>query len=85
MKIQEVSILVIDDVNAMRTQIQDLLHRVGFELVFFASNGVEAKVVLQNEKIHLILADWHMQPMDGIELLQHCKQTADLQKFHSLW
>ena len=77
MKIQDVVILVVDDVNALRVQIRDLLKRVGFERVLVAGNGFDAKKVLQTEKIHLILSDWHMMPVDGMELLEYVRENPD--------
>src|SRR3989338_8978913 len=81
MRIQDVAILVVDDVNAMRTQIQELLQKVGFDLIFLASNGVEAKVVLENEsEIKLIMADWHMEPVNGLELLEFVRTDKRFSK-----
>ena len=66
----EVNILVVDDVNSMRVQIKEVLKGVGFRKVTVASSGEEAKTILDLAAFHLILADWHMAPTDGIQLLK---------------
>jgi two-component system chemotaxis response regulator CheY len=69
----EVGILVVDDVNAMRVQIRELLKTVGFGRIQVASNGLEAKQILEMDSFQLILADWQMEPTDGLELLKYVR------------
>jgi two-component system chemotaxis response regulator CheY len=70
---EEVGILVVDDVNTMRVQIKDLLRQFGFRKVTLANNGEEAKAYLESEPIHLIMCDWHMTPVDGMEFLKYVR------------
>jgi len=70
---EEVGILVIDDVNTMRVQIKDLLKQFGFRKVTLAANGEDAKGFLESESIHLIMCDWHMAPVDGMEFLKYVR------------
>lgn len=77
MRIQELGILVLDDVNAMRAQIKDLLRSVGFERIFVAPDGARGIELLQAERIHLVLADWHMTPVDGFELLRYIRSRSE--------
>jgi len=70
--ITELNVLVVDDVQAVQTQIRDILRKYGFtfERIFLASNGEEAKAQLKDHEIHLILLDWHMTPTNGLEVLK---------------
>lgn len=70
--------LVVDDVNAMRVEIQKLLKSFGFESVYLASNGLEARQILTTEEIHFIVADWHMTPVDGLDLLKYVRASSSL-------
>jgi CheY-like chemotaxis protein len=63
---EEVSILVVDDVAAMRTQIRDLLKSFGFEKIRLACSGEDGKTQLEESPTHLVLCDWQMQPTDGL-------------------
>lgn len=76
---QDAAILVVDDVNTMRTQISDLLKGFGFPNVTTVGNGEEAKVALANGKFNLVLSDWHMEPTNGMELLKFVRTTPTLQ------
>lgn len=75
---EDVEILVVDDVNAMRVQIKELLKGFGFKRIHLAGNGEEAKAQLRQEKVHLILADWRMEPVDGLELLRFVRSEVHL-------
>ena len=74
----ESNILVVDDVNTMRTQIKELLIGFGFKNVNTVANGEEAKVALSASQYHLILADWHMEPTNGMELLKFVRGNPSL-------
>lgn len=61
--------LVVDDSRSMRSIITKQLKELGFE-VFDAANGQEAMAKLHNTKgINLVLLDWNMPEMDGLEVL----------------
>lgn len=75
---EDVGILVVDDVNAMRVQIRDLLKGFGFRKIHLAANGEEAKLHLITEPIQLVMADWRMEPVDGLALLRHVRADDQL-------
>lgn len=79
MKIEDLSILVVEDVLAMRTRLKDLCREIGFKQVTMASNGDEAKVVMAIEDIHLLLVDWYTEPLSGIDLLKLVRSTPKFQ------
>lgn len=70
MRVQDVHVLVADDVNAMRVQIRDLLQGVGFAKIHLASNGQEALDTMERHTVHLVLSDWRMEPIGGVDLLK---------------
>jgi two-component system chemotaxis response regulator CheY len=72
---EEIGVLIVDDVNAMRVQVRELLKTLGFRKLVLASNGQEAVQRLGEETIHLILSDWHMAPMGGMELLKYVRSN----------
>lgn len=73
MTLDEVSVLIVDDVNAMRVQLKSVLRAVGFSKITVASNGAEAKNIIRTQPVQLILCDWHMEPVNGLDLLQHVR------------
>lgn len=76
----EVSILIVDDVRAVRTHVQDLLITAGFKNIWQASHVPQAKSFLESEPCHLILCDWFMLPTDGLELFRYVRSHAQLKK-----
>jgi two-component system, chemotaxis family, chemotaxis protein CheY len=76
-------ILVVDDSKAMRMIVKRTLRQAGFEDVTVdeASNGVEALQLYKASKADLILADWNMPEMSGIELLRALKAEVKDIKF----
>jgi len=76
----EKKILVVEDSEVQREVCIDKLNQFGFDNIFTASNGVEALEVLRNHSIDLILSDWDMPEMDGMELLKTLKENDSLQR-----
>ena len=70
--------LVVDDSRAIRTILSKTLKELGFE-VCEAANGKEALEVIAAEKtaLTLILLDWNMPEMDGLELLKRLRQNPE--------
>ena len=64
-------ILVVDDSRAMRRIVSRTILQAGFEGhdIVEAENGKEALEVVKAENPDLILSDWHMPEMTGIEFL----------------
>jgi DNA-binding response OmpR family regulator len=70
-------ILVCEDDPILRSNISSILELEGFQ-VYQASNGLEAKQLLKVKRIALILCDWAMPEMDGLELLKFVKKEQFL-------
>ena len=71
-------ILVVDDYQTMVRIIRNLLKQLGFEDVDDASDGTTALAKLKQKQYGLVISDWNMQPMTGIELLREVRADAGL-------
>jgi two-component system chemotaxis response regulator CheY len=71
--------LVVDDSRAVRMILAKTLRELGYE-VREAANGREALEVMESEKtaVKLVLADWNMPEVDGLELLKRLRQKPEL-------
>jgi two-component system, chemotaxis family, chemotaxis protein CheY len=71
--------LVVDDSKAIRMILAKTLRELGFE-VREAANGREALEVMAAERnsVQLVLADWNMPEINGLELLKQLRQDAAL-------
>jgi len=69
----------VDDSKTIRIILGRILKELGYE-VCEAGNGKEALKVMESEKaaINLVLADWNMPEMNGLELLKQLRQDPDL-------
>ncbi len=69
------TILVVDDSKVMRAVIKNILCGLGL-YVIEASNGKEAIKMLMEQEPDLILTDWNMPEMTGIDLIRHLKKDS---------
>ena len=69
-------VLVVDDYPTMRRIIRNLLGQIGFDDVEEAEDGESALRKLRFAKFGLVLSDWNMAPMTGIDLLQAVRKEA---------
>ena len=63
-------ILVVDDFSTMRRIIRNLLKEIGFPNTDEADDGARALQKLGLEKFDLVVSDWNMPNMTGIDLLK---------------
>jgi two-component system chemotaxis response regulator CheY len=75
---KHIKILVVDDFATMRKVIRNLLKQVGYENIVEAEDGVIALRTLKSQKIDLIVSDWNMPNMTGLELLKAVRADEDL-------
>jgi two-component system chemotaxis response regulator CheY len=71
--------LVVDDSKIIRVILGRILEELGYQ-VFEAGNGKEALKVMESEKaaVNLVLADWNMPEMNGLELLKQLRRDPGL-------
>lgn len=63
-------ILIVDDSATMRRIIRNNLKAMGFDAVVEAENGQSALAKIASEKVELVITDWSMPVMTGLELVQ---------------
>ncbi|MBA3004452.1 MAG: response regulator [Desulfurivibrio sp.] len=71
-------ILVVDDFATMRRIIKNILTQLGFKNIIEADDGTTALSVLKSEKIGLIVSDWNMPKMTGLDLLKAVRADASM-------
>ena len=71
-------ILVVDDYLTMVKIVRAMLAQLGFEDVDSASDGQEALSKMRDKKYGLVISDWNMEPMNGLDLLR--KVRAEQQR-----
>jgi two-component system chemotaxis response regulator CheY len=73
-------VLVVDDFATMRKIIKNVLKQINLEDIVEAESGKHALAVLKTEPVDLIISDWIMPEMTGIEFLKACKEDEAYKK-----
>ena len=64
------NVLIVDDYKTMLRIIKNLLKQLGFNNVDEATDGSMAYEKINNKQYGMIISDWNMEPMTGLELLK---------------
>lgn len=64
------AILIVDDYLLIRTHVRQVLAELGFLNVFQADNGKTAQDLMRKQQIDIVVGDWGMPVMSGIDLLK---------------
>lgn len=73
MLVRDLRFLVVDDMRYMRATLKSMLRSIGFERIEQAENGLEALRILRSQRIDIIISDWQMDGMNGLELLKEVR------------
>jgi two-component system chemotaxis response regulator CheY len=75
---KNIKILVVDDFSTMRRIIKNLLRDLGFNNTSEADDGLTALPMLQAGSFDLLVTDWNMPGMQGIDLLKAVRADPKL-------
>ncbi|MCE5311910.1 MAG: chemotaxis response regulator CheY [Nitrospiraceae bacterium] len=74
----KIKVLVVDDFPTMRRIVKNLLKQLGFENIDEAEDGNMALNKMRSTTYGLVVSDWNMPNMEGIELLRNVRADAAL-------
>jgi two-component system chemotaxis response regulator CheY len=76
-------VLIVDDQKIARDVLRDMLHELGVNTILEAKDGTEALALTEGPgtQVHLLICDWNMPGMTGLELLQKVRGAAGTQPF----
>ena len=75
---KSINVLIVDDYKTMLRIIRNLLKQIEFHNVEEASDGADALGKLRSGNFGLVISDWNMAPMTGLQLLQEVRADAKL-------
>jgi two-component system chemotaxis response regulator CheY len=73
-----IKVLVVDDFATMRRIVKGVLKQLGFSEIIEAEDGDVALKELKKENVGLIVSDWNMPNMTGLDLLKAVKEDTKL-------
>lgn len=75
---KNMAVLIVDDYKTMLRIIRNLLRQIGFNNVDEASDGASALQKLRRDNFGLVISDWNMEPMTGLQLLKEVRADEKL-------
>src|SRR5665648_184779 len=73
----EIKIILVDDEPEILTLVRDYLSREGFN-VLTAQNGTDGMQLIEREKPDLVLLDWMLPGMSGLEMCRRLRETSTI-------
>ena len=75
-----VNVLVLDDNRHMRQLVESILHALGVNHVCQAADAAQAFKELQHINADVIIVDWHMELLDGLDFVRLVRTAKDSPK-----
>ncbi len=75
-----IKVLIVDDFATMRRILKNILKQLGFKNILEADDGTTALEVLGKQDVDLIISDWNMPKMTGLELLKKIRADEKYSK-----
>ena len=72
-----IKIVVADDSGTMRIMFKQILGKAGFKNLVMAVNGADGLEKVKKEKPDLVVSDWNMPILDGLEFLQALRKIDE--------
>lgn len=74
---RKLSILVVEDTVALRKLVTSVLDTLGVGKIYTADDGESGYAVYCSQNPDIIIADWHMEPMNGLEMVQRIRNDSE--------
>ena len=71
-------VLVVDDFATMRRIVKNVLKQIGFTKIVEANDGSTALAVLKKDEVGLIISDWNMPKVSGLDLLKTVRSDESM-------
>ncbi|MEE8393938.1 MAG: response regulator [Rhodospirillales bacterium] len=75
--LSNLSFLVVDDNKNMRLLIIQVMHALGIREIKEAEDGSSALKALKTFPIDIVICDWNMEPLDGIDFTRTVRTASD--------
>lgn len=75
---EDIRILIVDDLSSMRRVVSAFLADLGYQNIRQDENGIYALATLRREKFDMVVTDWNMPGMTGLELVTEIRNDTEL-------
>jgi two-component system, chemotaxis family, chemotaxis protein CheY len=77
---EKLRVMVVDDMSTSRSLIYDCFDKLGITNVSAAKNGADALGAIKKSPVHLVVSDYNMPTMNGLELLKALRGNPKTEK-----
>ena len=77
-RLRQIEVLVADPDPRISRLVRHVLESFGFRNIHMVKNGSEALELLRHKPIDLVITEWPMEPVDGINFVQFVRQDSNL-------
>ena len=77
MNFSKLSVLVVEDLAPMQRLLGDIIKTLGVGKIYTAANGNEGYKTYASKQPDIIVTDWHMPGVDGLELIEKIRKDPD--------
>jgi two-component system, chemotaxis family, chemotaxis protein CheY len=74
----KMNVLIVDDYKTMLRIVGNLLKQLGFSNIDEATDGATALEKMRQKNYGLVISDWNMEPMTGLQLLKEVRSDIKL-------
>lgn len=76
----KLKVMVVDDMSVSRGLLAQCLEEMGLQNLEYEKSGQDAFAKLAENPVHLVISDYNMPGMSGLDLLQHVRANKETQK-----
>jgi two-component system chemotaxis response regulator CheY len=76
----KLKVMVVDDMSVSRGLLAQCLEEMGLQNLEYEKSGQDAYAKLAESPVHLVISDYNMPGMSGLDLLQHVRANKETQK-----
>jgi two-component system chemotaxis response regulator CheY len=76
-RLDRLAVLIVDDNQHMRSLVRTILESLGVSQILEARDGAHALEKMGQGQIDLLIADWNMEPIDGLALTRHLRTSPE--------
>lgn len=78
MEYSKLRVLVVDDFSTMRKIVKNMLRQAGVKQIVEAENGKVALELLERQPFNLVVLDWNMPSVSGLDVLKTIRANEKL-------